>query len=670
MTISYSLGAHEPLAHRLRTGHAATDEWQRFEQEVTDDALDRAVAIGADTVHIGAYKGFGLDYEAEFLARAADFAERARRRGLRVSVYVQGPPVYYETFLVEQPDASGWLVRNQFGQHVPWGFQVFRRYMCMNHPDFIAYQQRVLRVVLEATKPDHAIMDNVHWNPPPNDCHCDHCQAAFREHLQQTFGDRLEHETGLQSLTFVEIPSTDPIFYPPDSFRQFRDPIHQEYIRFRCLSLARHLRAMADTVRAVCPKTEFTCNAGCDNFRANQAYAAGQWLEDIDGVLDGWSLEEHCFRPRLEPDGAVVTKGRINKLAEFYGRTLGRSMWGETNDDERRVSLGEMLAFARGHVSGIGNLAAPEGYFDGIVPALNWAKGLAHSIAAGTIIAPIATLRLFASQAFVRFTPMHYACMTEQALFDAHLPFLIATDAVFDRLDEFGVLILPHQPALSDAQIEKLRAFVHRGGGLVLIGESATTDERLRVRIEHPFADAFDADALGELLEMGPPHFVPRVDISKLTQTITGQLGDGRIVWMPRLTPTSTVQWQRDPYFPFRSVLPEEVRPPAEAETLIDLIRTVSAAPLPVVVDAPRHVLAEYRRDAQRTYVHLVNLDTAAPAHDLTIRMTDVRADEAVMHEMEAPSRPLTIMAEPQGCAITIDRLTRYALVEITTGRA
>jgi hypothetical protein len=156
---------------------------------------------------------------------------------------------------------------------------------------------------------------------------------------------------------------------------------------------------------------------------------------------------------------------------------------------------------------------------------------------------------------------MHYACMTEQALFEGHLPFVIATDRIFDRLAEYSVIILPNMPALSDMQVAQLRTFVERGGGLLLIGESATTDDRLRVRPAHPFADAFEGGVLESIMEMGPPHFVPRVDISGLEQTIKGQLGEGHVAWMPRLTPTSSVQWHRDPYFPFRSVLPEEVRP-------------------------------------------------------------------------------------------------------------
>jgi hypothetical protein len=665
MPVSYSLGAHEPLAHRLRTGNAATDERQRYAEEVSDAALDRAVAIGADTVHIACYKGFGLAHEKDTIARAADFAARARKRDLRVSVYVQGAPVYYETFLAETPEAADWLVINQFGQHVPWGFQVFRRYMCLSAMGFIEYQQKMLRTVIDAVGPDDVFMDNVSWNPPPNDCHCPRCQRDFRRHLERTFGERLEDETGIASLDHVEIPRTDPFFYPPDSFRLIRDPIHQESVRFRVRSLRRYLQAMYDTVKSIDANMTFGCNAGCDHFRVNTPYTNGQWLEDINAATDHWSLEEFAFRPRVEPDGSVVSKARINKVAEFYGRTIGRGMWGEATDDDRRVTIGEALAFARGRLGGIGNLAAPAGYFDGIAPTLQWAKGLQEKIAAGKIVAPVATLRLLASQAFVRFVPMHYACMAEQALLEGHVPFLIATDAIFDRLDEFSVVVMPNISALSDGQVERLRGFAQNGGGLVLIGQSATTDERLRVRTNHPFADAFAPDALDSLLEMGPPHFVPRVDVSRLTHTIQGKLGDGNVAWLPTLTPTSTVQWQRDPYFPFRIVLPEEVRPPAEAAELVQLVKAVAPQPFEVEVEAPKCVMAEYRRDGDRLYVHLVNLATDAPARDVALHVSEPIAREAAVYPMDGEAFSVAPRAAGQVWRVDLDVLDRYALVEV-----
>jgi len=199
----------------------------------------------------------------------------------------------------------------------------------------------------------------------------------------------------------------------------------------------------------------------------------------------------------------------------------------------------------------------------------------------------------------------------------------------------------------------------------VLIGQSATTDERLRVRTNHPFADAFSPDALDSLLEMGPPHFVPRVDVSRLTQTIHGQLGDGKVAWLPTLTPTSTVQWQRDPYFPFRIVLPEEVRPPAEAAELIQMVKAVAPQPFAVEVEAPKHVMAEYRRDDNRFYVHLVNLATDAPARDVTLHVNEPVTGEATVYPMDGKAFSVEPRAAGKGRRIDLDVLDRYALVEI-----
>ena len=80
MPITYSFGAHEPLRHRLRTGHAATDERERYRAEVSDAAIEDAVRAGATSVHVACYKGFGLSFEQDTLDRAADFARRALDR--------------------------------------------------------------------------------------------------------------------------------------------------------------------------------------------------------------------------------------------------------------------------------------------------------------------------------------------------------------------------------------------------------------------------------------------------------------------------------------------------------------------------------------------------------------------------------------------------------------
>src|SRR4030066_239948 len=91
------------------------------------DALP--ISLGVSHVSIACTKGFGLEYEKPLIERAARFAEKAEPRGITTSAYIQGFPVYYETFLIEAPQAIDWLARTQTGDFVPWGGQTFRRWM-------------------------------------------------------------------------------------------------------------------------------------------------------------------------------------------------------------------------------------------------------------------------------------------------------------------------------------------------------------------------------------------------------------------------------------------------------------------------------------------------------------------------------------------------------------
>ncbi len=81
---------------------------------------------------------------------------------------------------------------------------------------------------------------------------------------------------------------------------------------------------------------------------------------------------------------------------------------------------------------------------------------------------------------------------TLSLLLESHIPFEVLSERQMERLDEFDALILPQVEALSDAQAESLRAWVQRGGTLIVTGEEATLyDERGNPRPDYALADLF-----------------------------------------------------------------------------------------------------------------------------------------------------------------------------------
>ncbi len=77
------------------------------------------------------------------------------------------------------------------------------------------------------------------------------------------------------------------------------------------------------------------------------------------------------------------------------------------------------------------------------------------------------------------------------ALVEARIPFEMVHEKLLDaeHIDQFKVLILPNIAALSDEQCEQLRAYVARGGSLVVTHETSLYDEWGQPRDDFALAD-------------------------------------------------------------------------------------------------------------------------------------------------------------------------------------
>ncbi len=81
-----------------------------------------------------------------------------------------------------------------------------------------------------------------------------------------------------------------------------------------------------------------------------------------------------------------------------------------------------------------------------------------------------------------------------QALIRARIPYLpVHADPVDRDGGRFAVLVLPNLGALSDAQVDAIRRFVQRGGGLLATGESSRFNEWGDPRPDFALAELFGA---------------------------------------------------------------------------------------------------------------------------------------------------------------------------------
>jgi hypothetical protein len=86
-----------------------------------------------------------------------------------------------------------------------------------------------------------------------------------------------------------------------------------------------------------------------------------------------------------------------------------------------------------------------------------------------------------------------------QALIEARIPFEMVHDRRLEPADlaAFRTLVLPNVTSLSDAQCQKLRAFVEGGGGLIATYETSLRDENGTPRKDFGLAELFGVSYVG-----------------------------------------------------------------------------------------------------------------------------------------------------------------------------
>jgi hypothetical protein len=639
----YGVGAHEPIYHRLRTGNSTAEEWARWAYETSDENLDVLEKLGVQTALIACSKGFGLEFEKPLIERAAKFVERAARRGIRTHIYVQGYPVYYETFLLERPEAINWLGRKQNGDFIPWGSQTFRRFMDPTCLEFHDYEEMILTYILKQIKPEVVAMDN---SFPPW-CWSDSCRDSFRAYLRSKYTEQdAMREFGIPSFDAIDLPNFDPITFPPDAIRIVKDPVLQEWARWYSRVSSDFLGRMRGVVQRQSPGTEFHIGVGCEILRYNHLFNCGVDFDDRFKICDMLGTEESFWRPGVienAPGGSMVvmdertpddkpvkveatvrvsTDARWIKICTNYGKKMSGGFWGEVDRASKLVALAHYMAFTQdaNHIGNIGPLAAAPQMFDDIRDVIDW--GNAHlEVLTGRDArqTPVGVWRGTVTNGFVRHQPVWEACAVEQMLFERHVPFNILLDGVLeDFLAKGRVLIMPGTACVSDAQVAAITAFVERGGSLLLLTAAGTRDERTRLRRKYAFEHLFNGQ-VPNLEYFGPPHWVPELAFGNMPARLDAKFGKGRVVMLKEIQSRTVLDLTRDPYSPARQVMVKDVLPPANDDAI--MVEVDSLLGDSFRVDAPITTLCEYWRRGNDLVVACANLRKGRDGGPVTLRL-------------------------------------------------
>jgi hypothetical protein len=237
-----------------------------------------------------------------------------------------------------------------------------------------------------------------------------------------------------------------------------------------------------------------------------------------------------------------------------------------------------------------------------------------------------------------------------------HIPFdvILDKDLSVEGLSKYRVLILPNAACLSDPQIEAVKAFVEKGGGILAEFETGWYDERGRRRPENPLGRLLGVDSIEDLMPPAAGEEYIRV------KTPMPSFNEGQLIARPqfsiKITPFLPLTHHSSLIFMERigqlySALKGETDYPAlvtssqavylpalvgefyaryrmwEYQALIgNAVRSLYSKPLPLQADCPQTVEIELRRQPGRLLIHLVNNtgDMQRPMSEI-IPLRDIR---------------------------------------------
>lgn len=421
---------------------------------------------------------FPLHYRAATLGDRDLYGELARAAhedGLAVLARMDSNRVH-EDFYRAHPD---WFALNSAGQ--PYrNTELF--VTCINSPYYDEYLPSVLREIIERSKPE-GITDNS-WAGLGREsfCYCENCRRKFQEFSGQ----------------------------PIPRAKDWNDPIYRKWIQWNyarrlevwdffnkvtrdaggpnCLWLGMQGGTISDEagrfrdIKAICERSEIVMLDEQTRNNTTGFQHNGEAGKLIHGVL-GWE--------KLIPESMAMYQA-------------GQTMFRLASKPAAEVHLWMLDGFAGGIQPWWHHLGADQEdrrMFRTAEPIMRWHKENQQYLVNRQ---PIATVGLVWSQENLDFFGRDDAATLVElpwrgwtnALVRARIPYLpVHADHIARDADKFSVLILPNFAAMTAAQVEAVRKFVERGGGLVATGQASRCNEFGEPQSDFALAELFGAHA-------------------------------------------------------------------------------------------------------------------------------------------------------------------------------
>jgi hypothetical protein len=633
---------HEPLDFLMRRGDHFDDEAERYERMYQPENLKRMADAGVRYGRLYFYKGFGLEYERPNMEKAKHAAEIMHQLGMKVDLYMAGT-MFTETLYRELPEAQKWEQRDQNNQWVPYGIQTFRHYACPNEPAYREYLKRIVKIGIEEVHADQISFDNIMLQAEPKSCRCPRCIQAFHDFLRQRYPtpEAVRRRFGLPNVDWIQVNEWDSSAQP-DGLAALNDPVLQEWVRFRCESLANYANALYDYVKSLNPNVSVLFNIkGVYSF--NRYWANAIYHPLYANHVDVLSFDTGGYDARIDSaTGALVSQIRSYKVA----RRLNASCEESLRDD---VQAAVHMAF--GYEKPVAGYPGAPYLSHPFTPLGEFFRKYLGRYYTGTeLVADVAVLRNWPSMAYSINATYVPTTLMEQVLIQHKVPFDLLFDEDLGRIDRYGAVILAGQECVGDAQAEKLLQYARNGGTLVVAGNTGQYNQWRERRRVNPLLPA-RSEGKGRILYIPE---ITRAD-ARLGKSRTDDEDPEPGATLQKTSRMTPAQW----------VLPKNHE--AIARTIVEGL----PKGLSIQTEAPLTTVMELviRPASRETIAHFVNFDRRNPvaAFEVKVRPQFGGAVKSVMcfsPDQDEPARLDFHEADGQ-VTFTVPTTRLYAMVVI-----
>jgi hypothetical protein len=276
-------------------------------------------------------------------------------------------------------------------------------------------------------------------------------------------------------------------------------------------------------------------------------------------------------------------------------------------------------------------------------------------------IADVAVLESYPTMAFNSDGPYQSVYLFEQALIQGKIPFDIIFDENLRDLSKYRVLVLADQECLSDENLDRVRGFVKRGGGLVATELTSLYTERRQRKRDFGLKDLFEVEA---------PPFDRDINSKRLAKTDTArnQHKEGRVVYIPEIEPSVAKP-------PAEPMVSQYWKLPLNWELLIGSVHWAAGSKLSIEVKAPLTVTAEVTQQRHKgtQMVHLINYDVARNplVKDIEVSLQlpkgYVVGQVLLLSPDEEKSQALSFSLNSERLVFSVPQLKTYDLVVIAS---